>query len=77
MKTWDQLPEVLEHDRRQIKNIPGRGFCLIESVIEALSQDYDVHYTTEEILEKITDELLNNLEYTTFMKSPITQNEVE
>ena len=67
----------MEHDRREIKNIPGRGLCLIESVIEALIQDYDVQYTTQEILQKITDELLNDLEYTTFLKSPITQNEVE
>ena len=50
----------MEHDRREITNIPGREFSLIESVIEALSQDYDVHYTIQEVLKKITDELINS-----------------
>ena len=55
----------------------GKGFCLVESVVEALIRDYDVHYTYKEVIQKISQELVNNLEYTTFLKSPVSQREVE
>ena len=34
-------------------------------------------YKPKEVLEKISSELLSNLEYTTFMKSPISQKDVD
>ena len=49
----------------------------MESVVEALIRDYDVHYTYKEVIQKISQELVNNLEYTTFLKSPVSQSEVE
>ena len=57
--------------------LEGKGFCLVESVVEALLRDYDVHYTYKEVIQKISQELVNNLEYTTFLKSPVSQREVE
>ena len=41
---------------------------------------YDSHDTIlspKDVLKKISDELLTNLEYTTFMKSPLNQYDVE
>ena len=57
--------------------LEGKGFCLVESVVKALIRDYDVHYTYKEVIQKISQELVNNLEYTTFLKSPVSQREVE
>ena len=45
--------------------------------MEALIRDYDVHYTYKEVIKEISQELVNNLEYTTFLKSPVSQREVE
>ena len=44
----------------------------MESVVECLIQDYDVHYSYKEVIQKISKELVNNLEYTTFLKSPVS-----
>ena len=45
--------------------------------MEALIRDYDVHYTEKDVINKISQELVNNLEYTTFLKSPVSQREVD
>ena len=68
---------MLKEDGREILKIQGKGFCLVESVVEALVREYDVHYTCEEVIQKMSQELVNNLEYTTFLKSPVSQREVE
>ena len=57
--------------------IKSMGFDLVESVVEACASDYDIIYSVHEVIEKISAELLANLEYTTFMKSPVTQGEIE
>ena len=77
LRKWEELPQILTEDRREILKLEGKGFCLVESVVEALIRDYDVHYTYKEVIQKISQELVNNLEYTTFLKSPVIQREVE
>ena len=49
----------------------------MESVIKCLQKDYDILYTPKEVLGKVSAELISNLEYTTFMKSPISNKDVE
>ena len=71
------MPQILNEDRREILQLEGKGFCLVESVVEALIRDYDVHYTEKDVINKISQELVNNLEYTTFLKSPVSQREVD
>ena len=71
------MPQILNEDRREILQLEGKGFCLVESVVEALIRDYDVHYTDKDVINKISQELVNNLEYTTFLKSPVSQREVD
>ena len=71
------MPQILNEDRREIIHLEGKGFCLVESVVEALIKDHDVHYTYKEVIKKISQELVNNLEYTIFLKSPVSQREVE
>ena len=50
---------------------------MVESVIKCLQKDYDILYTPKEVLGKVSAELISNLEYTTFMKSPISNKDVE
>ena len=64
-------------DRRRVPNLKGKGFCLIESTCKSLEKDYDVFYSPEYVLKKISKELVSNLEYTTFLKSPMNQDMVE
>ena len=49
----------------------------MESVIKCLQKDYDILYTPKEVLGKVSAELISNLEYTTFTKSPISNKDVE
>ena len=77
LKKWEELPEILKQDRRKTLEIKSMAFGLVESVVEALASDYDIIYSVHEVIEKISAELLANLEYTTFMKSPVTQGEIE
>ena len=77
LRKWEELPQILSEDRRQVLKLEGKGFCLVESGVEALIRDYDIHYTYKDVIQKIRQELVNNLEYTTFLKSPVSQREVE
>ena len=58
-------------------DIKGRGFLLVESVCTVLEKDYGTILSPEEVVKKISEELLTNLEYTTFMKSPLNQYDME
>ena len=77
LKKWSELPHILKQDRRKIWKIKGKGYQLIESVIKCLEKDYDIRYKPKEVLDKISSELISKLEYTTFMKSPISQKDVD
>ena len=77
LKKWTELPHILKQDRRKIWKIKGKGYQLVESVIKCLQKDYDIIYTPKEVLEKISSEPISNLEYTAFMKSPISQKDVD
>ena len=52
LRKWEELPKILSEDRRQVLKLEGKGFCLVESVVEALIRDYDVHYTYKEVIKK-------------------------
>ena len=77
LRNWEELPHILKQDRRKIWSIKGKGYKLVESVIKCLQKDYDIIYSPKEVLEKLSSELITNLEYTTFMKSPISNKSVE
>ena len=74
---WSALPKLLEKDGRRIKEINAKGFALLESVIEALSSDFDVHISLKEMLQGVSKELLDHLEYTRYLKSPLSKAGVE
>ena len=77
LRSWEELPHILKQDRRKICSIKGKGYKQVESVIKCLQKDYDIIYSPKEVLEKLSSELITNLEYTTFMKSPISNKSVE
>lgn len=73
---WSSLPEILKKDKKMILQIDGPGYCLIESIIAALSEGYNICYTKDEIIEFMSKELVQNPDYTRYMRIPITQEEV-
>ena len=77
LKTWAELPQLLRKDKRRIKEIDVKGFGLVEAVCEALEADLDIHLTTQELLDKVSQELTDHLEYTRFLKSPLCKRGVE
>ena len=76
LKKWDELPELLRKDKRRIKKLDVPGFGLVESVSEALAADYDIHVSPAQMIEEISKELTEHLEYTRYMKSPISKQSV-
>ena len=56
--------------------IHGPGCVLIESIITALSNGYNISYQKDEIIEFMSKELVQKLDYTRYMRIPITQEEV-
>ena len=77
LKLWSQLPEILNEDGKEVVKVKGKGYCLIESIVEALAQDYDIFYSTDEIIEYISKELIDKPDYTRYLRQPITQDVVD
>ena len=73
---WEDLPQILKQDRRQIKETPGKGFVLLESIQTCLAEDYDIFMTLDEIIDKAAEELVKNPEYMKYSKAPLTQADV-
>ena len=57
---WEDLPQILIQDRRQIKETPGKGFVLLESIPTCLAEDHDIFMTLDQIIDKAAEELLKN-----------------
>ena len=70
------MPEILKEDMKEICKVEGNGYCLIESIIEALAQDYDIYYSKDELIENISKELCDKPDYTRYLRQPFTQEEV-
>ena len=68
LKLWSQLPEILNEDGKEVVKVKGKGYCLIESIVEALAQDYDIFYSTDEIIEYISKELIDKPDYTRYLR---------
>ena len=75
-RLWSLLPEILKADMKEICKVEGNGYCLIESIIEALAQDYDIYYYKDQLIEYISKELCDKPDYTRYLRQPITQEEV-
>ena len=60
MKTWSELPQILEQDMREVEEVDGKGLRVLESVIQCLRVDYDLFYTKEDLIHKVTEEMLTN-----------------
>ena len=56
LRKWEELQQILSEDRRQVLKLEGKGFCLVESIVEALIRDYDVHCTYKEVIQKISQQ---------------------
>ena len=77
MKKWSDLPEILEKDGKEVISLESTGgIGLLESIAESLHCEYDIQITTDQLIEKIAQEILLNPDYTRYMKVPITQEEV-
>ena len=74
---WSMLPKLLEKDGRRIKEINASGFGLLESVCEALSCDFDIHIDPKDMLKGVSKELVDHLEYTRYLKSPLCKAGVD
>ena len=61
---------------KEICKVEGNGYCLIESIIEALAQDYDIYYSKDELIKYISKELCDKPDYTRYLRQPFTQEEV-
>ena len=72
---WSQLPEILKADMKEICKVEGNGYCLIESIIEALAQDYDIYYYKDQLIEYISKELCDKPDCTRYLRQPITQED--
>ena len=77
MLKWSELPNLLEKDGKEVVALQSTGgIGLLESIAESLKCEYDIHFTTDQLIEKIAEEILLNPDYTRYMKVPITQEEV-
>ena len=73
---WDQLPEILKKDGREILSIEGPGYCLIESIIAALGISHNITYQKDEVITFLSEELFAKPDYTRYLRVPISQEEV-
>ena len=74
---WSHLPNILDHDGKEILTLHNTGGVgLLESISECLKCEYDIHISTDELISKIAQEILQNPDYTRYMKVPISQEEV-
>ena len=73
---WEDLPEILKQDRRQIQATEGKGFILLESIQTCLAEDYDIFMSIDEIIDKAAEELIQIPEYMKYARSPLTQADV-
>ena len=61
---------------KEICKAEDNGYYLIESIIEALAQDYDIYYYKDQLIEYISKELCDKPDYTRYLRQPISQEEV-
>ena len=73
---WTSLPEILKKDNKKILPIEGPGYVLIESIIAALLDGYNISCNKDEIIQFIAKELVNKPDHTRYMRIPISQDEV-
>ena len=45
---------------REVEEVEGKGLRVLESVIHCLRVDYDLFYTKEDLIHKVTEEMLTN-----------------
>ena len=77
LKTWEELPTILAKDNRYIKDLNVQGFGLVEAVCEALAADHKTYVGPMEMINAISQELTEHLEYTRYLKSPVTREGVQ
>ena len=74
---WSDLPNILDHDGKEILTLHNTGGVgLLESISDSLKCEYDIHISTDELISKIAQEILQNPDYTRYMRVPISQEEV-
>ena len=54
------MEEHVETHEREIRAIPGNGYCLINSIIECMATDFNHHIKQQHLLDQIVDELYEN-----------------
>ena len=76
MIRWDEIPHILEYHKKVVRPVKGNGFCIMESIQEALNADHNIQVPIDVMVEKIIEELLENPEYTRYYKTPYTQQDL-
>ena len=60
------------HDgEREIVEVEGDGYKLVECIKRSLHCEHNTNYTRMEIINKVAEELLRNPEYTKYYSTPI------
>ena len=54
------MEEHVETHEREIRAIPGNGYCLINTIIECMATDFNHHIKQQYLLDQIVDELYEN-----------------
>ena len=65
------------HDgEREIVEVEGDGYKFIECIQRSLQCEHRIIYSKIEIINKVAEELLTNLEYTKYYKTPIENHQL-
>ena len=70
VKTWDQLPAILNEGDREIVEVEGQGYKLLECLQKILQVEYNTFYSPIQMIEMVSQELINNPHHTKYYQTP-------
>ena len=76
LKRWSDLPGILKKDNKKILPPDNKGVNLIESIILALWEDYDISISYDAMLSFLATEICSKPEYTRYMNCPLSQEDI-
>ena len=76
LKRWSDLPDILKKDNKKILPPETKGVNLIQSIIAALWEDYDISITYDAMVSFLATEICSKPEYTRYMNCPLSQEDI-
>ena len=76
MLRWNEIPEILHYHKKVVRPVMGQGYCILESIQEALNADHNIQVPVDVMIDKIIEELVANPEYTRYYKTPYSQEDL-